>query len=197
MADLGSHGELAGNPTAGVSLYAEGFQFIGGGGQNGSPMRRINIAGVPFDLIGGPARTRTRAVYETSTDGFDGVNFGAGNPGERDDVGAANPPCQLQTQRGKILMTPPIGAGSHTIQIACRYWPDSGAGKRPRLLAKMNYDIGLHADVSQEAAAPTSGAFQTISLSLTTGADGVLELYREMQDDRLDAWVMWDDLLVA
>jgi len=128
--------------------------------------------------------------------GLDGVGFGLG-PGLRTDVGSPTPPSQLQHGPGRILMPIPVAAGARTLSVSTRFYPDSGAGKRPRLVVKRDLAIGVQNDVVVEAGAGGGLSFGTITLAVTLAVDGVLECYREQQDVRMDAWTLWDNLVVT
>jgi len=133
-----------------------------------------------------------------ATEGLDGVNFGLGTLGvnRRTDLGSPTQPCQIQHGPGRVLTLIPVTAGNRVIQMDVRYWPDSGAGRRPRLVLLRDLDMGVADDETSEAGPQSGTAFGTITLSFTVPVDGVVALYREQQDQRADAYTFWDNLQV-
>ncbi len=183
-------GELPGNPTAGVGMHAQARQNVRPG-----YLRKVRLAGADQyeQLAGVFAHTIPQA---RAAEGTTGVNFGM-TIGKRTDVGSPSASSQLQHGPGRILMLVPVSAGARTVSVDARWWPDSGAGQRPRLVVKRDLEIGVQADISAEADASTEPAFTTIALDVTVAVDGVLECYREQQDTRQDAWTLWDNLAVT
>ena len=194
MADQGAVGEIPGNPTVGVGMYGQARHNV-----NPGYVRRLHAG--PYDPLalqsGVFAQITSGQMRER--EGSNGVNFGLGPIGanKRTDLGSPAQPSQLQHGPGRTLMLIPASAGARVISLDARFYPDSGVGFRPRLLAKRDLEIGIQDDASAEAGTGGGLTFVTISLSLTLSQDGVVELYREQQDQRADAWVIWDNLAVS
>jgi len=196
---LETGGELSGNEDFGVQNLNQARQGVVPG-----HFRHVNLPGDWKGMFAGIlgvilGSTTGAAGGDRGKDkvalGTEGISFGLAGLGQhkRTDVGSPTQPCHLQQGAGRFLMLIPLAAGAHTLTIDARFYPDSGSGQRPRLLAKRNLDIGVQADVSAEAGAGGGTDFVTITLNVTTAQAGVLELYREQQDTRADAWTMWDN----
>jgi len=183
-------GELPLNPTAGQGMYAQARQRVVLG-----YARRVNFPGNQYDLTGGWGRP---GVLNQVPMGSAGVAFGYGPAGKRTDVGTPAQPCQLQNAPGRTLTIVPLSAGAHTISIDARWYPDSGEGRRPRLTTPRDLDMGIQDDmISADPGAGGGLVFVTLSLSVTVSQDGAIAVYREQQDQRADAWTLWDNLQVT
>lgn len=194
MADQGAHGELLGNPTAGLGMYWQARQNV-----NPGYVRKLHLTGPDSLGLVGSIFSQYQSGQVRVAEGVGGINFGLGPIGmmKRTDVGFPSAPCQLQHGPGRIIMPIPVLAGARTVSIYARWYPDSGSGQRPRLLVKRDLDIGIQNDIFAEAGAGGGLTFVQITLNVTVAVEGVLECYREQQDQRADAWTMWDHLHVT
>ena len=191
----GTVGEIPAGEQTGVNMFARGRQGI----QPGC-VEKVRIYGDPTGHLSGPLESngihngtpQAQPAYTVA----DGPSMGIVG-GKRSDIGNPSPPCQMQTSRGRLTSRLALTTGARTVSVDVRYWPDSGAGTRPRIGFRRNLDVGLFDDKWVEADAPTFNGWVTVTVAHTMAQDGVLEFMRELQDIRMDAWVAWDHLQVS
>lgn len=128
---------------------------------------------------------------------------------QRDDATGNPTPAQRQINKGLLAgWLAKCVVGLNTWAIDVRF--EAGNGPYPRLIAKADPTLGLYADAIATAVAPTSidtrtgidgstqgfrrggYAWQTLSVSFTLSAAGVVELWREKRSDGMDM-VWWDN----
>lgn len=117
----------------------------------------------------------------------------------RDDV-IGNPVGPSQRQDGSGIIGPDRNAilwpihevGTRTFNIDVKYTPD--VSPRPRIIAKANPEVGLLADLVDEAV--SSAGWQTLTVSFSALAVGIVEVWREVPSGYADARTWWDNVRV-
>lgn len=124
-------------------------------------------------------------------------------PSQRDDtIGTPTAPSQRQIDGILVGLLAKARSGANTFAIDVKF--EAGNGPYPKLVVKANPSLGLLADASDTGVVPSSidpgtagyrrdgYAWQTLQVTFTVNADGVVEFWRQKQTTGHDL-VWWDN----
>lgn len=125
---------------------------------------------------------QSRIVHVTNALRDDAIGNPVGPSQRQDGSGILGPD-------GMAILWPIHEAGTRTFNIDVKYIPD--IAPRPRIIAKANPEVGLLTELIDEAA--SSASWQTLTVSFSAIAVGVVEVWREVPSGYQDARTWWDN----